>query len=53
MKKRTVISVLAACSLVASLLVAAPAPGGGQEKLQESPGGYHGELDFPMSWQRY
>ncbi len=24
-----------------------------QEKLQTSPGGYHGELDFPMSWSRY
>jgi len=53
MKKRTVFSVLAACSLVASLLLMAPAPGGGQEKLQESPGGYHGEMDFPISWKRY
>jgi len=24
-----------------------------QKKLQTSPGGYHGELDFPISWQRY
>lgn len=24
-----------------------------QDKLQSSPGGYHGELDFPMSWSRY
>jgi len=24
-----------------------------QEKLQQSPGGYHGELDFPISWSRY
>jgi hypothetical protein len=24
-----------------------------QEKLQKSPGGYHGELDFPISWKRY
>ena len=24
-----------------------------QEKLQESPGGYHGEMDFPISWKRY
>ncbi len=24
-----------------------------QKKLQESPGGYHGELDFPISWNRY
>ncbi len=24
-----------------------------QKKLQNSPGGYHGELDFPISWNRY
>ena len=24
-----------------------------QTKLQKSPGGYHGELDFPISWSRY
>ncbi len=24
-----------------------------QTKLQKSPGGYHGELDFPISWKRY
>lgn len=24
-----------------------------QQKLQKSPGGYHGELDFPISWKRY
>lgn len=24
-----------------------------QDKLQSSPGGYHGELDFPISWSRY
>jgi hypothetical protein len=24
-----------------------------QKKLQVSPGGYHGELDFPISWKRY
>jgi hypothetical protein len=24
-----------------------------QAKLQKSPGGYHGELDFPISWKRY
>ena len=25
----------------------------GQKKLQENPAGYHGELDFPISWKRY
>jgi len=24
-----------------------------QKKLQTSPGGYHGELDFPISWKHY
>jgi len=24
-----------------------------QTKLQLNPGGYHGELDYPMSWKRY
>ena len=24
-----------------------------QKKLQKSPGGYHGEMDFPLSWKRY
>lgn len=24
-----------------------------QKNLQKSPGGYHGELDFPISWSRY
>lgn len=25
----------------------------GQKKLQKNPAGYHGELDFPISWKRY
>ncbi|MBN1271096.1 MAG: hypothetical protein JXB26_02395 [Candidatus Aminicenantes bacterium] len=29
------------------------APAFAQKKLQKSPGGYHGELDFPISWKRY
>jgi hypothetical protein len=28
-------------------------PGFSQKKQQKSPGGYHGELDFPISWSRY
>ncbi len=28
-------------------------PAFAQKKLQVSPGGYHGELDFPISWKRY
>ena len=32
---------------------AGDAPLAAQTKLQNSPGGYHGELDFPISWKRY
>jgi hypothetical protein len=28
-------------------------PGIAQKNQQKSPGGYHGELDFPISWSRY
>ena len=34
-------------------LTASIAPALAQEKQQKSPGGYHGELDFPISWKRY
>ncbi|MFO8173304.1 MAG: M14 family metallopeptidase, partial [Longimicrobiales bacterium] len=53
MQKRTWFSTLAACSLAVSMTLTAPAPAAAQEKLQQSPGGYHGELDFPISWKRY
>jgi hypothetical protein len=35
------------------LLTALAAPAFAQKKLQKSPGGYHGELDFPISWKQY
>lgn len=35
------------------LTLAATDPARAQKKLQTSPGGYHGELDFPISWKRY
>jgi len=53
MQMRTLISTVAACSLAASLAFTTPSPSAAQDKLQQSPGGYHGELDFPMSWKRY
>jgi hypothetical protein len=28
-------------------------PASAQKKLQKNMGGYHGELDFPISWKRY
>lgn len=35
--------------LVASFMT----PAFAQKKIQKSPGGYHGELEFPISWKRY
>lgn len=39
--------------MVILLAVMVTLPAHGQKKLQKSPGGYHGELDFPISWKRY
>lgn len=44
---------LPACLLAVFLLTAGFEPAIAQSKLQENPGGYHGELDFPVSWKRY
>ncbi len=42
------------CFTVAAVLaMAIIAPVYAQSKLQNSPGGYHGEQDFPISWKRY
>lgn len=40
-------------SILAVLLTVSVIPAFAQKKLQKSPGGYHGELDFPISWKRY
>ncbi len=40
-------------ALAVVALTAFHAPLTAQKKLQTSPGGYHGELDFPISWKRY
>jgi hypothetical protein len=40
--------------LLAVLLTAVwTLPAQAQQKRQDRPGGYHGELDFPISWKRY
>jgi len=39
--------------LAVLLAVIGLAPAGAQKKLQTSPGGYHGEQDFPISWKHY
>jgi len=44
---------LSACLLALTLAVAGAGTAAAQAKLQQSPGGYHGELDFPIDWKRY
>jgi hypothetical protein len=44
---------LSACFLALCLMVAGAGTAAAQAKLQQSPGGYHGELDFPIDWKRY
>ncbi len=44
---------LPACLLAVFLLTAGFEPAFAQSKVQLNPGGYHGELDFPVSWKRY
>ncbi|OGD11496.1 MAG: hypothetical protein A2W20_09505 [Candidatus Aminicenantes bacterium RBG_16_66_30] len=39
--------------MLAILLAGSLAAVSAQSKLQTNPGGYHGELDYPMSWKRY
>ncbi len=40
-------------TLVITMIFVLTPPGIAQKNLQKSPGGYHGELDFPISWSRY
>jgi hypothetical protein len=54
MKETKILKRLAAVVLavfITGTLVGLPALG--QKKLQKSPGGYHGEMDFPISWKHY
>ena len=44
---------LPALILVSLLAIIGFNPAIAQKKLQTSPGGYHGEQDFPISWKRY
>lgn len=53
MKNSKYFNYIAAISLAVFLFTAFWAPAYAQNKLQKSPGGYHGELDFPISWKRY
>jgi len=42
-----------AAAFALSMVLVLASPGAAQKNLQKSPGGYHGELDFPISWSRY
>ncbi len=53
MRTQKKLSVLSACLLAVSSFCGGARAGPAQSKLQQSPGGYHGELDFPISWKRY
>ena len=53
MKSRNNFKYIRGFALVVLLVTSFMTPGFAQKKLQKSPGGYHGELDFPISWKRY
>ncbi len=53
MKKQNHLKYITVSILAVFLLTASVIPAFAQKKLQKSPGGYHGELDFPLSWKRY
>ena len=44
---------LPTCLLALTLTAGLAGTAAAQSKLQQSPGGYHGELDFPINWKRY
>ncbi len=53
MKKKNILKTITAASLAIFVLTCFVPSTFAQKKLQKSPGGYHGELDFPISWKRY
>ncbi len=53
MKKKIIVKYITAVSLAVFMLTCFMPVANAQKKLQKSPGGYHGELDFPISWKRY
>ncbi len=53
MNKKTILKTITAASLALFLLICFSPVVFAQKKLQKSPGGYHGELDFPISWKQY
>ena len=53
MRSRNNFKFLLGFALVVLLVASLTFPVYGQKKLQKNPAGYHGELDFPISWKRY
>jgi len=53
MKTKINLKSISGVILVVLLTTLAMTPIYAQKKLQVNPGGYHGELDFPISWKRY
>jgi hypothetical protein len=53
MRRQNHLKYITVSILAVFLLTASVVPAFAQKKLQKSPGGYHGELDFPISWKRY
>ena len=53
MKKKNIFKFISVLSLAVLFMTSFMTPVFAQKKLQKSPGGYHGELDFPISWKRY
>jgi hypothetical protein len=53
MKAKTIMKYSGVFVLSTVLVLALASPIFSQKKLQKNPGGYHGELDFPISWKRY
>ncbi len=53
MNKKNILKYITAALLAVFMLTCFMPSAFAQKKLQKSPGGYHGELDFPISWKRY
>ncbi|MFC1556788.1 M14 family metallopeptidase [candidate division KSB1 bacterium] len=53
MKTKSMIYRILAAAFAVFLMTVFVSPVLAQVKVQKSPGGYHGELDFPISWKRY
>jgi len=53
MNKKIILKFITTASLAVFIFTCLMPAVYAQKKLQNSPGGYHGEQDFPISWKRY